>query len=1632
MGGEGKIRKGKKIQMHPNLIYLYPEEHFIAHKLLAIEDPTNPSNPHGLDVEPLPTESNPIVIHDDGTPVTPEDLLPISITDKDSGEELTYGEDFIIVLDEEGKAHIEFIDDYEGTDDIPLFYDVQTPVADIVIEEAPYTGEQIKPEVVVTFDGEPLVEGVDYTVTYGENINVGEDAGTVTITYIGDYSDIVPNTVELKFDIVTNNIDAHYLTVDYIEPMTYTGSQLTPNGEAVKVSYNGVTLTENVDYVLTYGENVHAGEGNGIVYIELIGGYSSENTKTVYFDILPKVVTDPSDPDTGLVITPTPDSENPIKVPPTEGDPDLDITIYDPVTGEELRNPEDYEVVIDDIEEGTAHIKFKGDYEGTDDIPVYFEVTEIVIDEIPDQPYTGEQSTPEPHITFDGEDLVEGEDYWVEYGDNDETGEGTIIIHYIGDFEDVTPNPKEITFTIEQSEIDVSKLDVEDVDDQNYTGSQIKPEPTVTYNGVELTAGKDFVYIYGENVHAGDDAGEITIRFIGGFDGEDYDLTFNILPKVISDPTNPDNPNGLDIEPLPTEGDPIVVPDNGDEEPDLMPIEIIDKQTGEELTNPEDFEIVIDDLEEGTAHIEFKGDYEGTPDIPLYFEVQEIEIDIPEQPYTGEPVTPEPIITFDGEELVEGIDYDVYYSNNTQPGKATATIVFKGDYAKIDPKQVEFGIMSTTLDNSSTTADGRSTVIVGYEEGFSTDITLYAVLQETVPDEIKNQASLGGRFYGTYGDYEIKLLDKDGNEVQPSDIKEGTVLTLMIELPEELQGRDVKIVHYHSADDVSLIVKGDKADIGTYVITEEGYLVTLINKFSNFSLIYEETCLAHWFMITAAVLNILLIGAIIIMGKKQSKIVGVAAIVGLAVVSGVGAVFAHCTICWVALGVNGLMILFDILFFAMWKGKAEPEPQPQVVQAQPQVVYVQAPAQAAPAPVAQPAPAPVDALSLKASIVKASSIVSAFVVTKELVASYLTNNYKDAVELNRKENYTSTNLPLADTHYVKLVDKKACFIYVYELKNNKSFFIVRTTDEIAAQIKEKHSLVELSAFPHTNDGAKWFTIMFDETYKCAEDVYEVIDLVLKGFLAEKVAPAPAPVEELSLHDQMEKAAAMHIELKANKEMVANYLLDAYKDSTIVNRKPNYTKTGLPLADTHYVLLGEDKKACFMYVYELNQGNAFVIVKTSEEIYKAIKAKHSAASPSAFPHTNDGGKWYSVMFDDSFKTEDDVHEVIDMVINGFDKSSASVKEEPKPVEPEPAPAPVVEEEMGEDGINYMYKFSFSARLIRAGSERQDFYNEIKNEYLSYKKVNSKISWGHELFKLGRNKLGQMKVKGKTLCVYLPLDPKKYDQERLWFKETGDEEFPMMMQVKSDRAVKYVKELIADVMANSEIPHMDNYEAQDYRLPEMTIEEMLKAEPPLAKLTDGAVMPKVEKKPEVEPKKVEKVEPSPVIVAEEGEDGIDYKYKFSFSARLIRAGADRQDFYNAVKNNFLSYKKVDSKISWGHELFKLGRIKLGLMKVKGKTLCVYLPLDPSTHDQDRLHFKDCRVEGKEVEFPLMMKVTSDRAIKYVAELVAEVMANNELPHLDDYEEVDYRLPEMSVEEMLKEGLAKENNSTVSFGK
>lgn len=77
----------------------------------------------------------------------------------------------------------------ESTEDITLNWTIApkeiTPsIADIFDQQ--YIGEQIKPEITVTADSVTLTKDVDYTVSYGDNIDVGKNNGSVTITAVSD------------------------------------------------------------------------------------------------------------------------------------------------------------------------------------------------------------------------------------------------------------------------------------------------------------------------------------------------------------------------------------------------------------------------------------------------------------------------------------------------------------------------------------------------------------------------------------------------------------------------------------------------------------------------------------------------------------------------------------------------------------------------------------------------------------------------------------------------------------------------------------------------------------------------------------------------------------------------------------------------------------------------------------------------------------------------------------------------------------------------------------------------------------------------------------------------------------------------------------------------------------------------------------------------------------------------------------------------------------------------------------------------------------------------------------------------------------------------------------------------------
>ncbi|MDE7453288.1 MAG: hypothetical protein K2N22_02650 [Clostridia bacterium] len=161
---------------------------------------------------------------------------------------------------------------------------------------------------------------------------------------------------------------------------------------------------------------------------------------------------------------------------------------------------------------------------------------------------------------------------------------------------------------------------------------------------------------------------------------------------------------------------------------------------------------------------------------------------------------------------------------------------------------------------------------------------------------------------------------------------------------------------------------------------------------------------------------------------------------------------------------------------------------------------------------------------------------------------------------------------------------------------------------------------------------------------------------------------------------------------------------------------------------------------------------------------------------------------------------------------------------------------------------------------------------------------------------------------------------------------------------------------------------------------------------------------------------------------GEEGVDFsnmmKFNRSFIARIIQGTDQQKNFYGAVKQALLSYKKVNSNIAWGAERFNKGRETVARFKIRGKTLCLYLALDPNEYKVSVYHHLDASENKSMNGTPMMVKIKSPLGVKKAIRLIDEMMeARGGIKR--DLLERDYAAmyPYETIEELIEEGLVKD---------
>ncbi len=154
-----------------------------------------------------------------------------------------------------------------------------------------------------------------------------------------------------------------------------------------------------------------------------------------------------------------------------------------------------------------------------------------------------------------------------------------------------------------------------------------------------------------------------------------------------------------------------------------------------------------------------------------------------------------------------------------------------------------------------------------------------------------------------------------------------------------------------------------------------------------------------------------------------------------------------------------------------------------------------------------------------------------------------------------------------------------------------------------------------------------------------------------------------------------------------------------------------------------------------------------------------------------------------------------------------------KEEPVVVEPAP------EETVAAPDTEKAARVPFANRVLALDDEVKEYYNELKEEAVSYG-LKSRLSISGDTFRLHTKTYFKMIVAGKGLKLYMALDPHDYKDSTIPVKDAGTKnlykDIPLVFKVKSPLSLKRAKILIKDVcekdgLVKQDIEHF-NYVSQ----------------------------------------------------------------------------------------------------------------------------------------------------------------------------------------------------------------------------
>lgn len=256
------------------------------------------------------------------------------------------------------------------------------------------------------------------------------------------------------------------------------------------------------------------------------------------------------------------------------------------------------------------------------------------------------------------------------------------------------------------------------------------------------------------------------------------------------------------------------------------------------------------------------------------------------------------------------------------------------------------------------------------------------------------------------------------------------------------------------------------------------------------------------------------------------------------------------------------------------------------------------------------------------------------------------------------------------------------------------------------------------------------------------------------------------------------------------------------------------------------------------------------------------------------------------------------------------------------------------------FNFQTK-SFSEKLLTANDKLMFAYNEINLFLNQVENISVNRSIKFETYRLKNKPVCKLQIKGKTLNVYIALNPNAFKDSKYIYEDVSNinsfNNYQMKLRITSNRQLRWAKELLIT------------------RFKELGIE---------------ISMPKV-------------------IL--ENDNPFNFKTR-TFEQKLRRSNSILKDYFKSLNLKLVSINGVRIIKSKRFMTYKYKGKPICKVQIKGKTLNVYLALKPNNYQDSKYVFVDASNVKTFENYPMRMKITSPRQFRWMMELLDVIISNS----------------------------------------